>query len=138
MTLFVTVITYDLREIFLRAFRFCIVRYFIILTSKSIRAGILSFAFLISKPLFELFMSFFGGFRIVGGIICRLKVLGLWLRFFDFRIFYSSALNLYFGCVSGTITLLSLLIYLFNVENRLKACFSLNFDRFLDQLFLGV
>lgn len=98
------------------------------------------FAFLLLKSLFGLLLSLFKSLRIARGIICRLEVLGLCFRLFDSRVFYDSALSLYLGYsdVSGTISLLCLVVYLSNIRSRLEIYFDLSLERFLDHIFSGI
>ena len=140
MSFFATVIICDLREVFFRAFRFCFVIDCIYTISRRISTGVPLFAFLFLKLFFGLFSSLLGYLRIIGGIIHRLGVLAFWLRFFNFRVFYCNALNLYLSCgdVSETIFLLSLIVYLSDIESKLEACFGLSLDRLLDYLFASI
>lgn len=80
------------------------------------------FTFLFLKPFFKLFLSVFKDLYITEGIICKLKVWGLWLRLFDLKVFYSNMLDLYLslGNVSRIIALLSFVVYFSDVNNKLE------------------
>ncbi len=104
------------------------------------------FMFFFLKHLFGLFLSFCGGFYAIKKV-CGLKLqslwlrlLSFWLRYFNPRVLYNSALGLYLGHdnMSKTVTLLGLIVYFLNIKNRLETCFNLNFKRFLDYLFLSI
>lgn len=140
MPIFVRIVTYDLGKVFFRTFWSYFVKDYIISVSKSIRTWVFLFIFLILKPLFKLFLSLFGALYIAKRIIYWLKVLGIWLRLFNSKVFYNNAQGLYLGCsnVSRTITLLSLVVYLLTIENRLKVCFAIIFDCFLDYPFSSI
>lgn len=86
---------------------------------------------------FDSFQAFSKVSTLPKKIICGLGVLGLWLKFFNSKIFYGNALSLYLGRgdVSKTIALLSLVIYLSNVKSKLEAYFCLSFNHFLDYYF---
>lgn len=83
------------------------------------------------KSLFRLFLSFFKDFYIAKKVY-RFKLLGFWLRFFNFRIFHDSILSLYFyhGNISKANALLGLVSQLSNIVSRLKTYFGLIFNRF--------
>ncbi len=137
---FIAVIIRDLRGIFFKVFRPCVTRNCIIPGSIGNKAEVLLFGFLFLKAFFGLFPNLLGGFRITKGIICRLKVFGLWLRFFNSRVFYNSVLSLYLGHgdVSEIIAILSSVVYFPNIRSRLEACFGFNLNRLLDYFFLSV
>lgn len=139
MALFVTVVTHDLREVILGAFKPCIIGSHIIFSTNSTRARVLLFMFFLPKPLFKLFLSLFENLHIAKRIICRLELLELF-RLFDPGVFYSSALGLYLGCVnvSRTIISLGLVVYFLNIRSRLKACFGFNLNYLLDHLFSDI
>lgn len=124
---------------FLRVFWPCFIRYHITLINKSTRAGVFLFAFFLNL-FFGLFSGLFRGFYITKGIICGFEVLDLWLRLFDFRIFYESALSLYLdrGDICKTIASQSLVVHLFDVGCRLEICFGPSFNHFLNYLFPDV
>lgn len=140
MALFVAIIIHHPREIFFETFRPCVVGSHITSSSRGIKTGVLLFVFLFLKPLFRLFPSFFGGLCITKRIIYGLEVLALWLRFFNSRVFHGSALSLYLGRgdVNKTMALLSLVVHLPNIRNRLETCFGLSLDCFLDYFFTSV
>lgn len=98
------------------------------------------FVFFFLKPFFRLFLSLLRDFRITRKVIYRLEVLGFWLRLLNFRVLHSNTLSLYFGYdnISRTIVLLSLIVHLSDIKSRLKACFGLNLNHFLDYFYLGV
>lgn len=87
----------------------------------------------------NLFLNFFGNLCIIEKI-CGLKLLGFWLRFLDFKIFYDSILGLYFSCghLGKAIILLNLVVYFLNIISRLEVYFSFNFNHFLDSHILNV
>lgn len=140
IALFIIIIIYDPRKIFFRTFKPYIIRSYITFSSRGTKAGALLFAFLFLKPLFELFLSFLGGFCIIRRIICGLGVLGFWFQLFNSRVLHSSTLSLYLGYsdVSKTITLLSLVVHLPDVRSWLEAYFSLSLDSFLNYFFSSV
>ncbi len=140
MALFIAIVIHNSGEIFFRSFRPYIVKSHIISNSKSTRTKVPLFTFLFLKSLFKLFSNLLRGFRIIGGIICMFRVLDLWLRLFNFRVFYSSGLTLYLGHndVSRMIVLLSLVIHHPDVKSRLEAYFCFNLNRLLNHFFPSV
>lgn len=136
ITFFFIIVIYDLQNNFFKTLRLCFIRSLIDSSSRSIRVKVFPFMFFLSKPLFKFLQSLFEGFCIAEKVY-KLRFLGLWLRFFDFKVFYSNVLGLYFSCdnVNKTIILLDLVVYFLNIRSRLEAYFSLSFDRFFDDLF---
>lgn len=124
----------------MRHLRPCFVGCCITSVSKSTRAGILLFVFLFLKPLFKLFLSLLGDLYIAKRITCGLGDLGLWFKLFDSGVFYDSALSLYFSHsnISGTIASMNLVVYFFDIENKLKICFNPNFNYFFNHLFPNI
>lgn len=73
IALFVIIVIHNPREMFLKTFRTYIVGSCIISSSKSIRARIFLFAFILLKPLFGLLLRLFRGLCITRRIIHRLR-----------------------------------------------------------------
>lgn len=139
MVLFVAIIIRNLGEVLFRALRLCVIGSCITSSSKGTGVGVSLFVFFLLKPLFGLLLSIFGKFYIAKRIICKLGVLGFWLRLFDSRVLHDNVLNLYldYSNVSGIIALLSSIVHLPDVGSKLKACFSLSLNQFLNHFFLG-
>lgn len=115
-----------------------IVVLFLVIKILDLKFFFLYFSF---KTLFRLLLSFLRGFYVFGRIFCRFWLLGLKLGFFNSKIFYSGTLSLYLehNNLSKAIALLSLVIYLLNIGNRLEASFSLNLDdSFFNHLFSDI
>lgn len=95
------------------------------------------FVFFFSKPLFRLLPSFFRSIYIAKKIICKLRVLGFWLRLFDSKVFYANALSLYLdrSNISKTIALLDLIVYFLDIKSRLGACFGFSLEYFFNHFF---
>lgn len=74
MTLFITIIIYDLRDVFFEAFKSCFIETCINSNTMGTRVKVFFFAFLLLKPLFRLFESFFGELCTIGRV-CKLKLL---------------------------------------------------------------
>ncbi len=140
MALFIGVVIYDLGKIFFRVFRSYVVRDCITSSHRNTRAEVLLLAFFLLKPFFGFFPSLLRGLHIADRIIYKLGLLDLWFRLFNLEVFYSNTLSLYLSHnnVSKMITLLDLVVYLSNIKNKLKTCFGLNLNRFLDYFFLSV
>lgn len=119
---FIIVVTCNLKKIFFKTFRPYIIKSYITSNSKSTRAEVFLFVFLFLRLFFRFFLSFFKSFCIARRIICKLEFLAFWLKFFDFKVFYSSVLSLYLGRsnINRIIVLLNLIFHLFYIEDRLE------------------
>lgn len=139
MAIIITVVIYDPENVFLEPLGPVLSEILLIPVVKVPELKFLHSHFSFWN-FFGFFLSFFEGFCISEKIIYRFKLLGLKLNFFDLRVFHYNALSLYpsHGNMSKIIALLILVIYLSNIRNRLKACFGLNLDRFLNHFFPSI